>query len=62
MITINIKKDGQHVDIRFPCTEKVLTNALKTIGVNDEMDTKQIVSEVVDFESLSLISFGSIFS
>ena len=31
MITINIKKDGQHVDIRFPCTEKVLTNALKTI-------------------------------
>ena len=55
MITINIKKDGQHVDIRFPCTEKVLTNALKTIGVNDEMDTKQIVSEVVDFESLSLL-------
>ena len=55
MITINIKKDGQHVDIRFPCTEKVLTNALKTIGVNDELDTKQIVSEVVDFESLSLL-------
>lgn len=55
MITLNIKKDGEHVDIRFPCTEKVLTEALKTIGVNDEMDTKQIVSEVVDFESLSLL-------
>ena len=55
MITLNIKKDGEHVDIRFPCTEKVLTNALKMIGVNDELDTKQTVSEVVDFESLSLL-------
>ncbi|MBQ8322792.1 MAG: antirestriction protein ArdA [Clostridia bacterium] len=55
MITLNIKKDGEHVDIRFPCSEKVLTEALKTIGVTDEMDTKQIVSEVVDFESLSLL-------
>lgn len=53
MITLNIKKDGQCVDIRFPCAEKVLTDALKTIGVNDELDTKQTVSEVVDFASLS---------
>lgn len=55
MITLNIKKDREHVDIRFPCSEKVITDALKKIGVNDEMDTKQIVSEVVDFESLSLL-------
>ena len=55
MITLNIKKDREHVDIRFPCSEKVITDALKKIGVNDELDTKQTVSEVVDFESLSLL-------
>ena len=55
MITLNIKKDREHVDIRFPCSEKVITDALKKIGVNDEMDTKQTVSEVVDFECLSLL-------
>lgn len=55
MITLNIKKDGEHVDIRFPCSEKVITDALKKIGVNDEKDTKQTVSEVVDFECLSLL-------
>ena len=43
------------MDIRFPCSEKVITDALKKIGVNDEMDTKQTVSEVVDFECLSLL-------
>ena len=55
MITLNIKKDREHIDIRFPCSEKVITDALKKIGVNDELDTKQTVSEVVDFESLSLL-------
>ena len=55
MITLNIKKDREHVDIRFPCSEKVITDALKKIGVNDELDTKQTVSEVVDFEVLSLL-------
>lgn len=55
MITLNIKKDREHIDIRFPCSEKVITDALKKIGVNDEMDTKQTVSEVVDFECLSLL-------
>ena len=55
MITLNIKKDREHVDIRFPCSEKVITDALKKIGVNDEMETKQTVSEVVDFECLSLL-------
>ena len=55
MITLNIKKDREHVDIRFPCSEKVITDALKKIGVNDEIDTKQTVSEVVDFECLSLL-------
>ena len=55
MITLNIKKDREHVDIRFPCSEKVITDALKKIGVNDEMETKQTVSEVVDFDCLSLL-------
>ena len=55
MITLNIKKDREHIDIRFPCSEKVITDALKKIGVNDELDTKQTVSEVVDFECLSLL-------
>ena len=55
MITLNITKDRQHVDIDFPCLEEVLTDALKKIGVNDELDTKQMVSEVVDFEMLSLL-------
>ena len=55
MITLNIKKDREHIDIRFPCSEKVITDALKKIGVNDEMETKQTVSEVVDFECLSLL-------
>lgn len=55
MITLNIKKDREHVDIRFPCSEKVITDALKKIGVNGEIDTKQTVSEVVDFECLSLL-------
>ena len=55
MITLNIKKEREHVDIRFPCSEKVITDALKKIGVNDEMETKQTVSEVVDFECLSLL-------
>ena len=55
MITLNIKKDREHVDIRFPCSEKVITDALKKIGVNDELDTKQTVSEVVDFDCLSLL-------
>ena len=55
MITLNIKKDREHIDIRFPCSEKVITDALKKIGVNDEMETKQTVSEVVDFDCLSLL-------
>lgn len=55
MITLNIKKDGEHVDIRFPCSEKVITDTLKKISVSDEMKTKQMVSEVVDFECLSLL-------
>ena len=55
MITLTIGRNGNFVDIRFPCTEKVLTDALKEIGVNDELDTKQTVSEVVDFEVLSLL-------
>lgn len=55
MITLNIKKDREHVDIDFPCTEKVLSDALKKIGVQDAMDTKQIVSEVVNFDALSLL-------
>ncbi len=55
MITLNIKRNGKFVDVRFPCTEKVLTDALKEIGVTDPLDTKQTVSEVVDFDALSLL-------
>ncbi len=55
MITLNIKRNGKFVDVRFPCIEKVLTDALKEIGVTDPLDTKQTVSEVVDFDALSLL-------
>lgn len=55
MIKLRIKKDSQYADIRFPCEEKTVTNALKSIGVIDELDTKQTVNKVLEFDSLSLL-------
>ena len=48
MIKLRIEKAEKYADIRFPCNENVITDALKRIGVADELDTKQTVSKVLD--------------
>lgn len=55
MIKLRIEKGEQYADIRFPCEEKVITDALNRIGVVDELDTRQTVSKVLEFDSLSLL-------
>ena len=55
MIKLRIEKGGQCADIRFPCEERVITDALNRIGVADELDTKQTVSKVLEFDTLSLL-------
>ena len=47
MIKLRIEKGGQCADIRFPCEERTITDALNCIGVADELDTKQTVSKVL---------------
>ena len=55
MIKLRIEKGGQCADIRFPCEERTITDALNHIGVADELDTKQTESKVVEFDTLSLV-------
>ena len=55
MIKLRIEKAEKYADIRFPCNENVITDTLKRIGVADELDTKQTVSKVLEFDTLSLL-------